>query len=239
MIKRGLFKKNDIVKLGVLGLTFLTLFLGVQSIHAVPATFDWGTYDAAGSTLFGVYESDNSTILQTADIVQFIWAGPDASINPPLSNGNPTGDDVILDTSIVQNGSGPPPVRNKGYVFLKTYSYNTTDPENNGVVYMRVWNDSLIANATAYGDSGTGTLTAGGSFNAPRWRMTFTPSAVTLSKINGHMSKLNPAWLLAITFQLVVTTLSLLGRFRTQKAQKRVASTPNQKFRPTMRNSKH
>jgi hypothetical protein len=142
----------------------------IYPARATPASFEWGTFSSTGQTTFGVYDVDNITILQTGDLAQFIWTGTDGQIDPPLPDGAPGGDDQLLDTSAVQNsGSLPPPAQNRGYITLKTYSFDTTNPQNGGIVYIRAWNASTPAGATAYGDSQTGTLTDGGVLNAPRW----------------------------------------------------------------------
>lgn len=150
---------------------FLFLFANLtQTAQATPTSFDWGSFNSGGSTTFGVYDSNNSTILQTGDLAQFIWAGPDSIIAPPRCDGTPGGDDQLLDMSTVNNGAPlPPPLQNKGYVPLKTYSYDDTEPQQGGVVFIRAWNASTPAAATAYGDSGTGVLTNGGVLNISRW----------------------------------------------------------------------
>lgn len=147
---------------------------------AAPTSFDWGSSGPSG---FGVLDADNTTILQTGDLVQFIWTGADGTIDPSeCSTGNPTDDDQLLATSTVQNGGLPPTLANKGLVTLSTYSYDTADPQNGGTVYLRAWNDSTAASATHYGDSSTSTLTALGSFNAPSWNTdTNCVLAVTLA----------------------------------------------------------
>ncbi|MGB0387108.1 MAG: hypothetical protein ACPGWR_20010, partial [Ardenticatenaceae bacterium] len=148
---------------------------------ASPTSFDWGTFDSTGATTQGVLDSDNTTILQEGDIAQFIWAGPDGTIDPPQTDGTPGDDDVLLDSSTILNGAPlPPPAQNEGYITLKTYSFDTDDPQSSGVVYIRAWNDSNIANATHYGDSATATLTALGSYNANRWH-TDTPKPVIVT----------------------------------------------------------
>jgi hypothetical protein len=142
--------------------------------QATPASFEWGTFSATGQTTFGVYDLNNTTILQTGDLAQFIWAGPDRLIDPPMPDGSPGGDDLILDVSAIQNsGSLPPPARNKGYIPLKTFSFDTDAPQNGGTVYIRAWNASTPASATAYGDSQTGILSSGGVLNAPRWNTNY------------------------------------------------------------------
>jgi hypothetical protein len=177
-----MYKASRLLKLASVGLFLLSACLVPSPAWAVPASFQWGSFDSLGSTAYGVYEHDNVTILQTGDLAQLIWAGPNGVIDPPTPSGGVTGDDVILDTSAVNNGAPlPPPARNRGYIPIKTYSFDTGNPQNNGTIYIRAWNASTAAGATAYGDSTTGTLTNGGTFNAPRWIMMYTPNAVTLS----------------------------------------------------------
>lgn len=175
-------KASRPLKLVSIILLLLSALLMPSSVSAVPASFQWGSFDSGGSTAYGVYEHDNTTILQTGDLAQLIWAGPDGTIDPPTPDGGVTDDDVILDTGAVNNGLPlPPPAHNHGYIPFKTYSFDTENPQNNGTIYIRAWNASTAASATAYGDSTTSTLTNGGAFNAPRWTMMYTPNAVTLT----------------------------------------------------------
>jgi len=177
-----MYKALRLLKLAVAVLLLLSISLVSSPVWAVPASFLWGSFDSGGATTYGVYEHDNVTILQTGDLAQLIWAGPNGSIDPPTPSGGVTGDDVILDTSAVNNGSPlPPSAQNRGYIPFKTYTFDTENPQNNGTIYIRAWNASTAAGATAYGNSTTGTLTNGGTFNAPRWTMMYTPNAVTLS----------------------------------------------------------
>jgi len=138
--------------------------------QATPVSFSWGTFSASGQTTFGVYDLDNTTILQTGDFAQLIWAGPDTLIDPPLPDGSSGGDDQILDVNAIENGgSFPPGLMNKGYIPLKEYSFEPGNPQDGGTVYIRAWNASTPASATAFGESQTGTLSSGESLNAPRW----------------------------------------------------------------------
>jgi hypothetical protein len=146
----------------------------------------WGSFNAAGSTAFGVYDTDNTTILQTGDLAQLIWAGPNSTIDQPQCNGAPGGDDQLLDFTIVQNaGSLPPAAQNRGYVSLKTYTFNATSPQNGGVIYIRAWNANTATSATAYGQSATSTLIGGTIYNAARW---YTNNAFATATWNGPAS---------------------------------------------------
>ena len=136
----------------------------------VPVTFDWGSFSASGQTTYGVYDEDNVTPLQTGDVAQLIWTGPDGQADAPNPDGSPGGDDQTLDAYNVQNGALlPPPARNKGYIPFKTFTFDSGGPLNNSIVYIRAWNASDINQATAYGDSSTASLIAGATFNALRW----------------------------------------------------------------------
>jgi hypothetical protein len=176
-------KATRFSKFVFVGLFLLWTLLTPHPVQADPANFEWGSFDSGGSTAYGVYDTDNATILETGDLAQFIWAGSDGEIDPPQPDGTPGDDDQLLDTSAIENaGSLPPAAQNKGYIPLNTYSYDTGDPQNNGTVYIRAWNASTAADATAYGDSSTGTLSNGGTLNAPRWYTdNNNPTAVTLS----------------------------------------------------------
>lgn len=150
-------------------------------VWAAPASFDWGSMSAAGSTGYGVYDADDATILQTGDLAQLIWAGPDGIIALPNCDGSPAGDDRLLQTSTIQNGGSlPPPAHSKGYLPLNTYTYDPGGQLDGGVVYLRAWNASTVEAATAYGNSGTGTLVAGSIYNAGRWHTDIAWSAAAI-----------------------------------------------------------
>lgn len=184
------------------GIFLLTQYIPVK---ANPTAIDWGSFNASGLTTFGVYEADDVTILQTGDLAQLIWAGPNGTIEPPQPNGTTTGDDVLLDTTTVNNGLPlPPPLQNKGYIPLKTYSFDDQDPISGGVIYIRAWNAGTATSATAYGNSITSNLTPGGIFNAPRWHMTHSPTAITLSAFSASSYINNPWWLILVLGTLVV-----------------------------------
>lgn len=166
-------------------------------VFAAPVSFDWGTFNSTGLTTFGVYDTNNTTILQTGDLAQLIWAGPDGAIDLPRCNGTTTGDDQVLDsTSVLNDAPLPPPARNRGYIPFKTYTFDTVDPQSGGVVYIRAWNSSTASTGTAYGNSQTASLAGGGTFNAARWHTANTdcvPLAVTIASLaatyeNDHVS---------------------------------------------------
>ena len=144
----------------------------IQVLMASPKTFEWGSIDESllDLTSYGVYDTDNATVLQTGDQAQLIWTGPDGQIAPPMPDGQPGGDDQLLDTTTIVNENPlPTQLHNHGAIPLKTYTFDVTDIQNNGLIYIRAWNAASPATATAYGDSQTATLTTGGSYNALRW----------------------------------------------------------------------
>jgi hypothetical protein len=182
---------------------------------ATPTSFQWGSYNSSGLTTYGVYDTDNITVLQTGDLAQLIWAGPNGVIDPPdPTTGAPTADDILLDSTTVQNaGSLPPTLRNKGYILLKTYTFDTADPQSGGVIYIRAWNNTTPTTATAYGNSLTGTLVGGLSYNALRWHTDTSPTAVSL--VDFQASAGNRSWVWAaigLALAAVVVTGSLLVR---------------------------
>lgn len=167
----------------IFGATLLLALWFVHPARAVPASFDWGSFDAAGSSQFGVY-ADEQTVLESGDLVQFLWAGPDDQIERPFWDGTPGGDDQLLDSSAVNNGPPLPPTQwAKGYVPLKTYTFDSGAPYSGGIVYLRAWNAGSAAQATSYGDSETSTLSSGGVFNAPSWQVRDEPTAIRLRSI--------------------------------------------------------
>jgi hypothetical protein len=194
-----------IVPLILIGVIILTQ---TTSVMATPVLFTWGTFDDSGSTAFGVYEADDVTVLQTGDLAQLIWTGPDGMIDPPNPDGTTTGDDLILDMGRVENGGAlPPPARDKGYIPFEDYTFDTEDPYSGGNIYIRAWNAFEIANATAYGNSTVGTLTADATYSAPRWRMTHTPTAITLSAFSAS-SHANSPWVLTLGFGLLAVMIA-------------------------------
>lgn len=165
-----------------------------RSIRATPASFDWGSFNAGGSTAYGIYDVDNATILQTGDLAQLIWTGPNGVIDPPQVSGAPGGDDQLLSTNTVNNGAPfPPPQQNKGYLALKTYSFDTEDPQNEGLVYIRAWNAPSASGANAYGDSVQGTLSNGGVLNAPRWNTNVEISSATPTPTSSSTNTTTPS----------------------------------------------
>jgi hypothetical protein len=174
-------KAAHLVRLLIVGL-LLGGLATPQEVQAAPANFEWGSFSAAGLTTFGVYDTDNATVLQTGDLAQLIWAGPDGVIDPPQSDGAPGDDDQLLQSSSINNELPlPPHQQNKGYISLKTYTFDTDDLQNSGTIYIRAWNASTPQTATAYGDSETTTLVGGTQWSAPRWYTGQGPTAVTLS----------------------------------------------------------
>jgi hypothetical protein len=159
---------SPISKLMIIITTLVGLLFSTSHVQAAPVSFQWGSI-GSGTTTYGVYDTDNATILQTGDLTQLIWTGPNGLVDLPQCDGTPGGDDVLLDSTTVQNtGSLPGPLQNKGYIPLKTYTFDTTSAQSGGVIYLRAWNAGTTADA-AYGNSSTSTLTGGGTYNALRW----------------------------------------------------------------------
>lgn len=172
----------------VITMVFMTgpLSLAAES-ELPPSSISWGSFDSEGSTAYGVYNSDNITPLQPGCLAQLIWAGPDGRIDPPMGNGLPSGDDELFDTSTVtQNNSLPPTMRDKGYISFKNYTYQftgTDDPRLAGVIYIRAWSAPAAGAAVPYGDSTTGVLMGATSqqWRPGRWYTPSVPTAVDLA----------------------------------------------------------
>ncbi len=169
----------------VIGLLTVATLAVSQPAKAIGVSFEWGSWGTPpNGGEYGVYEADDTTPLLQGDRVQLIWTGPDGEIDPPQTGGSTSDDDQILDTNYIDTGSFPPPFLGQGFFVLQLYDYDTEDPESGGIVYVRGWNDSNPAAATAYGDSETETLNGaeiGQQWNVPRWTMQYNhPTAVTL-----------------------------------------------------------
>jgi len=106
---------------------------------------------------------ESLTPLESGDIVQFIWAGDDGVIDPPVSaqgspdNGQPTGDDVAL----VVSGQ-PYGFIDYGIFFLAAQSWDPGDTDSLGrqrhpipgeKIYVRCFNSDDLLTATYFGDS--------------------------------------------------------------------------------------
>lgn len=159
------------------------------ALSASPGSFDWATFNSRGSIDYGVYDADNDTILETGDLAQLIWVGPNGTIDPPKTSpraeyGEAGGDDVRLDTSAVQNTGNLWPIQqNKGYIPYKIYTLDSLDDYAGKPVYIRAWNDASASTATAYGNSTLHNLNVGEMYPWPRWytNVPITPTAVDLA----------------------------------------------------------
>ena len=84
---------------------FIVLFMVPMFLFAQPTPLD-----VANST---PYTDENSVTLQDGDIIQLLYAGADNTIDPPVltigqpTSGQPTDDDVVLETHII--GENQPP----------------------------------------------------------------------------------------------------------------------------------
>src|SRR5690606_12187570 len=102
------------------------------------------------SSSTGIRDSDNTTPLVgnglggNSDYIQVIYSGPDSVIDPPESNGQPTGDDVLLETEEFPGqfftviGEGFPFNPNEGK-FLEDFNHSL---DTGARIYVRAWNAS-------------------------------------------------------------------------------------------------
>ena len=101
-------------------------------------------------SLSGVKDETGAN-LTDGDFIQIICTGANGSIDiPPASNGDPTGDDWLVDTTCAGYGFPfEPDDSGKFDEAIDTSNLNVSD-----IIYCRAWNNNTIANATHYGDSG-------------------------------------------------------------------------------------
>lgn len=100
------------------------------------------TWGAMANPLY----DENGALLADGDVVQLIWDQAADGIDEPDSDGQPTDDDQLLDSSSIGTGVSP----NTG-TFIDTHDNPTLVAGNR--VYVRAWNDSSLVAATYYGDS--------------------------------------------------------------------------------------
>lgn len=98
---------------------------------------------------------DSVADLEDGDIVRLIWVGPDGQVNDPDPDRTPGGDDELIATWGVNEGMAP-----SGTGLFRKYASTFDDPSNGrpalgDTVYVRVFNDDNILEATHYGDSPT------------------------------------------------------------------------------------
>jgi len=182
--------------------------------RAAPVSFDWGSVSFGGSADFGVYEADGVTPLQPGDLVQLIATGADGLADPPQQDGTPGGDDQLLDTSAVEQGTLPGFLQGKGYVLYQTYSYDSDVLPPDTTVYIRAWNGPSIAGSDAYGDSVIVPLD-GDSWSAPRWSTgSDVPTSVSISNLSSRGRPLGIALAAALGVAAAFTTLAGILRRR-------------------------
>ncbi|HVN66812.1 MAG TPA: hypothetical protein VMT55_00445, partial [Candidatus Sulfotelmatobacter sp.] len=180
----------------------IIILLGTLTLGATPA-FAAGTGNvyiiAAGShggSTFIYSDSVGGTKLATTSLLQFIYAGADGVISPPDANGNPTGDDQLIQTGTIGT---PWSTAGEFFYFLD----NLTDYAK---IYVRAWNASSTATATKYGNSELFTLNGGTPKPTPlTWNVTSfattanKPGNVTLVSI--AVTPANPSISLGTTQQ--------------------------------------
>ncbi|KAF0134713.1 MAG: hypothetical protein FD145_430 [Candidatus Saganbacteria bacterium] len=84
-------------------------------------------------------------------IIQYIYAGPNGTIDPPNQDGTVGGDDILLATKTVGNDTVWTSFSNKTGMFYHgvTGTYSSGTPK----IYVRAWNASTLNAATHYGNS--------------------------------------------------------------------------------------
>lgn len=200
--------------LSVIVLVLLLSLAVCLPASATPVSFDWGSYSSSGSSLYGVYDADGVTPLATGDLVQLIWVGPDGMVDPPDMDGTPGGDDVQLSVGRVENGGTlPPPLHDKGYVPLMTYTYDDADAQAGHIIYARAWNDAVGGQGSLYGNSVTGTL-SGYAWNIPRWHVASSSTEVRVTSATAKGSSGGVPVLAAVVGIIGLATLGLVRRLR-------------------------
>ncbi len=134
-------------KLLIIILIFLCLSSLIAQNNPLPV------YNTTGFT------DELSVLLADGDIVQIIYAGPDDAIDVPIkdiggaNNGQPTDDDEIL-TSTIIGPPGAPPGFGLFYISITAYPNHAAGyPAVGDYIYVRVFNDNNLVNATYYGDA--------------------------------------------------------------------------------------
>jgi Putative Ig domain len=178
-----LFKKSAVA----FGFILLAGALVFGASPAFAAGNGNGYIKAAGSHGGSTFVSNEAGAkLATGSLLQFIYAGADGIISPPDANGNPTGDDTLIQTGTIGT-----PWSTAGEFFY--FIDNMTD---NAKIYVRAWNAASVATATQYGDSAVYTINGGSPKPTPfTWNV---PNFATIS------NKPTPV-------SLAVSTTSLLG----------------------------
>ncbi len=161
----------------VLWLPILIIFMMIlgnnlifaQNTGGLMAFCSEGILDVSGDPLQG-----NA---QGGDLIQLIYIGPDGIHNPPTSQGQTTGDDLLLGTSYV--GAGYPFEAAAGR-FSDLFSHALLQPDT--TVYLRAWNYAEFTGEESdlgYGDSQPITITNSGNsllppqHNFTRWSISY------------------------------------------------------------------
>lgn len=131
--------------------TIIGLMLLYGQLFAQPSPNVFQAY-----TSLGVNDADGSTKLlgtpSGGDLIQLIYAGPDGLIDPPAEiTGLPTNDDVLMGTTHVGYGFPDPADWDQGKFSASFNNAELFVPGNK--VYVRAFNDSVITQGVAWGDS--------------------------------------------------------------------------------------
>ena len=155
-------KKNElrrsISRKGVAQKAVFLIFFGlVLCAFAVPSYAAYFSFNAGCDNNLdgfggGVVRNQSGVVLPVGSVLQYIYAGPDATIQPPNAvSGAVTGDDVLLGTTTVGDDNSWFGFSGTAGCFYNGYgaTYTTAGPK----IYVRAWNSSAIGSATYYGNS--------------------------------------------------------------------------------------
>jgi hypothetical protein len=105
-------------------------------------------------------DSDGTTKLRgnaaSGDLVQLILVGPNGKIDPPDSNGDPSGDDSLFAVANNPTHVGVGAVPDQGLLSQGGMNYDASAVGSNA--YVRFWNAPTPGSATYYGNSKTNAI---------------------------------------------------------------------------------
>ncbi|PIS29178.1 hypothetical protein COT42_06040 [Candidatus Saganbacteria bacterium CG08_land_8_20_14_0_20_45_16] len=143
--------KSMVRSLIVLGMILLCAATANAAYLSINAGADNNTIGAGGGRVYNQAGIGAGHELAVGSVIQYIYAGSDGAINPPATDGDKTGDDVILSTRSVGDDTVYLVFSHVAGQFYHsvTGTYTSGSPK----VYVRAWNSSSIATATHYGNS--------------------------------------------------------------------------------------
>jgi len=151
LLKRSVVGKGMVQKTMLIIVFGLVLCAFASPSYAAYFSFYAGCDNNLDGFGGGKVQNQLSSDLPVGSVIQYIYAGPDATIQPPDASGNITGDDVLLLTTSVGDDIPWSGFINTPGCFYNGYSttYTTAGPK----IYVRAWNSSAIGSSTYYGNS--------------------------------------------------------------------------------------